>query len=265
VGGGGWWHRDIVEPGKAPLLLCLVAFIVTFLVTRTIVRLIRAGRGPFGNVSAGGMHVHHVVPGTVLVVVGGLIALGAPGGAWRGAAGIVFGIGAALVLDEFALILHLSDVYWAQAGRASVNAVLLAAGVMGCVLLGFSPLGVNDVRHYEWAVRVEVMTIAAVSLLFVVISLLKGKYGMALLGVFLVPLALIGSVRLARPNSPWDHWFYPAGSRKADRAAEREAQRPPLVVRVRTKVENVLAGAPTAPATPAGVGGTTAPGGPADG
>jgi ABC-type multidrug transport system fused ATPase/permease subunit len=263
---GEWWQRNIAEPGKAPLLLCLFAFVLTFLITRTIVRLIRAGRGPFRNVSAGGMHVHHVVPGTILVILGGLMALGAAGsGAWRIAAGVVFGIGAALVLDEFALILHLSDVYWSQAGRASVNAVLLTAGIMGCVLLGFSPLGVDNVHHQEWTVRTEVTLNAAVSLLFVAIALLKGKYGMALLGVFVLPLAAIASVRLARPNSPWDHWFYRPTSAKATRAAHREALSPPLVVRVRGKVENLLAGAPTvtAPAvtalTGAGCAGT-APG-----
>jgi hypothetical protein len=243
---GGWWQRNIAEPGKAPLLLCLLAFVSTFLTTRTIVRLIRAGRGPFRNVSAGGLHVHHVVPGTILVLVGGLLAVGAPDdGPWREIAGVVFGIGAALVLDEFALILHLSDVYWTQAGRASVNAVLVMAGIMGCILLGFSPLGVNDVHHQEWAVRTEVTLNAALSLILVVIALLKGKYGMALIGIFVLPLAAVATVRLARPNSPWDHWFYRPSSAKALRAARREATRPPLVIRVRAKVENVLAGMPT--------------------
>jgi len=241
-----WWDRDIVETGKEPLLLCLLAFMVTFLVTRTIVRLIRAGRGPFRNVSAGGLHVHHVVPGTILLITGGLLAIGAaPHAPWRDIAGVVFGMGAALVLDEFALILHLEDVYWLQAGRASVTAVLLTAGIMGCVLLGFSPLGVNDVRGQEWAVRMVVVGYIAAGLAAVITSLLKGKYGMALLGVFVLPLALVGSVRLARPNSPWDHWFYARRPEKADRATRREQLMPPKVVRVRTRVENLLAGAPT--------------------
>ncbi|CAO5155371.1 membrane hypothetical protein [Frankia sp. AiPs1] len=243
---GGWWHRNIAEPGKEPLLLCLVAFLVTFLVVRTIVRLIRAGHGPFRNVSAGGVHVHHVVPGTILLISGGLLAVGAPSHApWREAAGVVVGIGSALVLDEFALILHLEDVYWQQAGRASVNAVLLVAGIMGCVLLGFSPFGVNDIRHQEWAVRMVVVADIVAAALLVAVSLLKGKYGMALLGVFVIPLAAVGSVRLARPNSPWDHWFYGRRPGKAVRAARREATAPPLVVRIRTRAENLLAGAPS--------------------
>jgi hypothetical protein len=243
---GGWWQRDIVEPGKEPLLICLLVFLTTFLVTRSIVRMIRAGKGPFGNVSAGGLHVHHVVPGTILMLTGGLMAIGTSSHSpWREVAAGVFGMGAALVLDEFALILHLSDVYWEQAGRASVNAVFLTAGIVGCVLLGFSPLSVNHVSDQEFALRLAVISSEAVSAVFVVIALLKGKYGMALLGIFLFPLAVIASARLARPNSPWDRWFYRRRPAKARRAERREAGRPPLAVRMRTKVENLLAGAPS--------------------
>ena len=66
-----WWRDDIVDAGKLPLLLCLVAFIVTFVVTRVITRMIRAGRGPFSNNSVGGVHIHHVVPGLVLLTLAG--------------------------------------------------------------------------------------------------------------------------------------------------------------------------------------------------
>src|ERR671913_14450 len=76
-----WWHRNITEPGKLPLLVALGAFVVTFLVTRTITRMIRAGVGPFrDNVSTGGLHVHHAVPGIVSLVVGAFVALGATSG-----------------------------------------------------------------------------------------------------------------------------------------------------------------------------------------
>src|SRR5262249_34932132 len=66
---GHWLQRNIIEPGKLPMLLALSAFVLTFVATRTITRLIRAGHGPFGNVKAGGLHIHHVVPGVVLIVV----------------------------------------------------------------------------------------------------------------------------------------------------------------------------------------------------
>ena len=42
-----WWHRDVIAAGKLPLMLCFVSFVVAFVSTRTITRLIRDGRGPF--------------------------------------------------------------------------------------------------------------------------------------------------------------------------------------------------------------------------
>ncbi len=62
-----------------------------------------------------------------------------------------FGIGAALVLDEFALILHLQDVYWAEDGRTSVDAVFVAIAVAGLLILGFNPLSL--LRHQHLAGR----------------------------------------------------------------------------------------------------------------
>src|ERR671911_425367 len=95
VGGmGHWFDRNIIEPGKLPLLLSLAAFVLTFAITRVITRMIRAGKGPFGNITPGGVHVHHVVPGVVLSVVGGFgaVASGKHGFA-AGACAVVFGIG----------------------------------------------------------------------------------------------------------------------------------------------------------------------------
>ena len=65
-----WWHRDVIAAGKLPLMLCFVSFVVTFASTRTITRLIRDGRGPFRNVAVGGTHVHHSVPGIILLMIG---------------------------------------------------------------------------------------------------------------------------------------------------------------------------------------------------
>lgn len=147
---GDWWYRNIVEPGKLPLLLALAAFLLTFAATRTITRLIRAGRGPFRNVTPGGMHIHHVVPGVILTVIGGFGAVGSGRhGVGASICAVIFGTGAGLVLDEFALILHLADVYWTEQGRQSVEVVVLAAALGLLVLSGFSPLGVNDVTGRE--------------------------------------------------------------------------------------------------------------------
>jgi len=108
-----WWHRDVIAAGKLPLMLCFLAFVITFLTTRMITRLIRDGRGPFRNqVTSSGTHLHHSVPGIILLIIEAFTAVGGPDSlGWRSFAGVLVGIGTSLVLDEFAMILHLQDVY----------------------------------------------------------------------------------------------------------------------------------------------------------
>ena len=48
---------------------------------------------------------------------------------------LLYGIGAELTLDEFALWLWLEDVYWSPQGRESIEAVLLFGGLLA-VLAG---------------------------------------------------------------------------------------------------------------------------------
>ncbi|MET8955297.1 hypothetical protein ACWEO4_14955 [Streptomyces sp. NPDC004393] len=218
---GHWLERNIVEPGKLPLLLALASFVLTFVVTRVVTRLIRAGRGPFGNVSAGGVHIHHVVPGVVLVVVGGFGALASRHGPGSGVCAVLFGVGAGLVLDEFALILHLADVYWTEDGRKSVEVVVVTAALVGLVLAGFAPFGVNDVSTDELHDRAAVAVSVAANFLFSLLALSKGKARTALFGVIVPLVAVIGAVRLARPGSPWARRFYHRRPRARARAGLR--------------------------------------------
>ncbi|MGW4225315.1 hypothetical protein ACWEG1_17845 [Streptomyces bauhiniae] len=206
---GHWWERNILEPGKLPLLLALFSFVLTFVVTRIIVRLIRAGKGPFGNVQAGGLHIHHVVPGVVLTIVGGFGAVASDRhGAGGAIAAVVFGIGAGLVLDEFALILHLDDVYWSAEGRKSVEVVVITAALVGLLLAGFSPFGVNDLSQDELQDRGEVIAFVAANFLVSLVALSKGKTRTAVFGAIVPLLALAGALRLARPASFWARRFY---------------------------------------------------------
>lgn len=218
----GWFERNIMEPGKLPLLLALVAFVLTFLVTRLITRLIRAGKGPFGNVSSGGVHVHHVVPGVILTIIGGFGAVaGGRHGFGSCLAAVLFGIGAGLVLDEFALVLHLADVYWTPNGRKSVEMVVLTASLVGLLLIGFSPLGVNDLNEDQQQNRAVVLVNVLVNFAFALLSLFKGKVRLAVVGVIIPFVALVGAVRLARPTSPWAKRFY----RNRPRARAKSALR----------------------------------------
>ncbi len=198
-----WFDDEVIDSGRLPLFLCLLAFVVTFGVTRGITRLIRTGRGPFSdNVSDSGLHVHHAVPGVVLLTVGAFMAVGADGATgWAEVAGVLVGIGTSLVLDEFALILHLDDVYWAEEGRISVEMVGLAFACLGLVMIGANPFRV------EGGAGAAVLVISVVGivlhLMLIAITVAKGKYRSALIGVFMPPVALIASVRLARPSSRW--------------------------------------------------------------
>ncbi|MCX5139781.1 hypothetical protein [Streptomyces sp. NBC_00338] len=242
---GHWFDRNIVEPGKLPLLLALTAFVLTFAITRVITRMIRAGKGPFGNITPGGVHVHHVVPGVVLSVVGGFgaVASGKHGFA-AGTCAVVFGMGAGLVLDEFALILHMDDVYWTEQGRQSVEVVILTAALVLLVLGGFSPLGVDDLSDDQQQGRLGVVLTLVVNFCFVLIALFKGKARMAVLGTLVPFVALIGAVRLARPTSMWAKRFYRNRHRARSRAVLRAYHHDVRWAGPRRRFQDLIGGAP---------------------
>jgi hypothetical protein len=246
-----FWTRNIVEPGKLPLFVCFASFVVTFLATRTITRMIRAGRGPFRDIeSSSGVHVHHAVPGLFLLLAGAFMALGAPdGSAWDLSAAAAVGVGASLVLDEFALILHLQDVYWSDEGRASVQAVALAGAGLALLLIGFTPFGVNGVGATELGVRIGTTTALVVTIVALAICALKGKYRLALLSIFVPPVAVAGAIRLARPGSRWDRERHsPANHERAVERAERfDARWSPRLRRL----GDLVAGRPSLPDPPA--------------
>jgi hypothetical protein len=122
------------------LFLASLSFLITFAIVRGITAMIRAGVGPFHNVSAGGTHIHHLVWGILLLIVVGyvwLLEVGV-GSSWIASiTAMAFGVGAALTLDEFALWLNLSDVYWERQGRESIDAVLIFAGLLSAGVWGW--------------------------------------------------------------------------------------------------------------------------------
>ncbi|WP_371773665.1 hypothetical protein [Streptomyces sp. NBC_01438] len=242
---GHWFDQNIVEPGKLPLLLALASFVLTFGITRVITRMIRAGKGPFRNFTPGGVHVHHVVPGVVLSVVGGFGAVASGRhGFTAGACAVVFGMGAGLVLDEFALILHLDDVYWTEQGRQSVEVVVLTAALVLLVLGGFSPLGVNDLSDDEQQSRLSAVLTVVINFCFVLISLFKGKARMAVVGTLVPFVALIGAVRLARPTSTWAKRFYRNRHRARSRSVLRAYHHDVRWAGPRRRFQDLIGGAP---------------------
>ncbi|MFH8515897.1 hypothetical protein ACH4CE_12405 [Streptomyces gelaticus] len=242
---GHWFDQNIVEPGKLPLLLALAAFVLTFAITRFITRMIRAGKGPFRNIAPGGMHIHHVVPGVVLSVVGGFGAVASGRqGVTAGICAVVFGTGAGLVLDEFALILHLDDVYWTEEGRQSVEVVVLTAALVLLVLAGFSPLGVNELSSDQQQGRLGVVLTLMVNFCFVLIALFKGRTRLAVVGTLVPFVALIGAIRLARPTSMWARRFYRNRHRARARSMLRAYRHDVRWVGPRRRFEDLIGGAP---------------------
>ncbi|WP_433334093.1 hypothetical protein [Spirillospora sp. CA-294931] len=249
---GDFFARRILDTGRLPLFCFFVAFILTFVLTRVNVRLIRAeARFWFRNITAGDVHIHHVVFGVVLMLIGGISSLViTTDGDWRVAlAAVIFGIGSALVLDEFALILHLSDVYWTEKGRASVDAVFVAVAVTGLLLMGIHPLGLTDLaigpgETDRTAVLAAYVTTVVLSLGLAVVTLLKGKIWTGLIGMFIPFLLIAGALRLARPASPWARWRYKNGSSKIPRAERREARYRRPMIRAKIWVQEFIAGRP---------------------
>jgi hypothetical protein len=135
------YRHHIVAAGKQNQLLVLICFLVTFTVVRVITHAIRAGRlrRVFRNVqTSGGLHIHHLVIGILLLLVTGYVSTGIDPDRHRGLLAALFGVGAALTLDEFALWLRLKDVYWTRQGRASIDAVVIAATLAALGILGRS-------------------------------------------------------------------------------------------------------------------------------
>jgi hypothetical protein len=255
-----WFSHDIVDGGRLPLLCCLVAFILTFFVTRTFVRFIRhrveSGRPARWwqprNVHIGGVHIHHVTFGVVLVMISGLtlVTLSDTGQEPENTvSAIFFGIGAALVLDEYALILHLSDVYWEEDGRSSVDAVFAAVAVAGLLIMGLHPLTFFfPFRHTEsFAWHTAVVASMVMTLPLAVVVVLKGKVWTGLLGMFIVVLLVIGAVRLSRPHAPWARWRYTTQPNKMRRALDRERKWRRPVVQAKLWLQCAIAGTPHLP------------------
>jgi hypothetical protein len=256
---GGWFHHRILETGRLPLFCFFIAFLVTFIFIRVSVRLIRAEVKWWpGNVTPGGLHIHHAVFGVVLMVVGGLAGLAVPNTPLPlpTTFAVIFGIGTALVLDEFALILHLDDVYWSSEGRLSVDAIFVAVGVTGMLLLGVTPSIASDVKGAT-ASNSNAGGIAGTSVAvafdfaLVAITLLKGKVWTGLFGLFLPILSLVGAIRVGRPASPWARKFYKEGHRKAEKSRHREIRTRRAVVKIKNRVQDLLAGSPTSTTDPA--------------
>ena len=170
---GSLYQRAIVDTGRQPELLFFVAFLLSFAFIRTSAHMIRAQVSWWpGNVEVGGTHIHHLVWGILLLLIAGYVGVAiAPGSPSHEIVAVLFGVGAGLTLDEFALWLNLRDVYWSAEGRRSIDAVIVAATLAGMVLVGFS-------AWVDLATEVTDAVISAgAALVFAVFALVAFKVG----------------------------------------------------------------------------------------
>ena len=137
---GRLYRRHFGERRKERRLFATGSFFVTFAAVRAITHAIRAERGPFKNISAGGRHIHHMTFGIAGLLLVGYLWMLEIGIAEQGLSSRLtasaYGTGAALTLDEFALWLNLRDVYWAKQGKESIRAAFGFGAVLSMGLWG---------------------------------------------------------------------------------------------------------------------------------
>ena len=140
---GGLLRRHFRDPRRERLFLAWSAFLLAFAVIRGIAHAIRAAGGPFHDEYIGGRHVHHLVWGILLLLLVGYLWLvqvgtGAEATSRRASrlTSLLYGVSAALTLDEFALWLNLEDVYSSREGGESIDAVVLFGALHSVALWG---------------------------------------------------------------------------------------------------------------------------------
>jgi hypothetical protein len=244
----GWffsdfWHDQLVSTGRQYLFLLFVGFIGSFGFIRLSARLMRSPRVPWwpgSVVSDGGVHLHHLVWGIGAMMVSGVISFALfSTGFWYDVCAVFFGIGMGLTIDEFALWIHLDDVYWSREGRSSIDASVIAIAFMGVILVGgYSvtvdlPAPFNVLGTIVWVVG---------TLVLCMICFLKQRVFHGAIGLILVPIALYGAVRLGKPNSPWAHHRYGERHRHKQERAEHRFRPDRRTDRVKDRVRDLIGG-----------------------
>jgi hypothetical protein len=234
-----------------PIAWMFIATLLTFLIARLVTRYIRhhanrprtedekAGRALVGDIKVGGVHIHHQVFGIFIMLLAGMIMLSAqPDDAALCVVAALFGVGVGLVFDEFALWLHLKDVYWADEGRHSVDAIFCVLSISG-ILIGGANLVTGSPGSAAWWTSVAYLVVI---LGICVICALKGKLITAVIGILLQPVAIVGAIRLAKPDSYWARHRYATRPKRRERSERRFGA---AYTRRWNRVKDFIAGAPT--------------------
>ena len=216
------YHVGIEAPGKETHFLILLSLVITFGIVRVITHAIHTNARwwPGHDLETkSGLHIHHMVPGILLLMFSGYLGLSLePGTPWRELLAVAFGVGLGLTLDEFALWLNLEDVYWQHQGRESVDAVIVAASLLAVTFIGLPfwvdvfeavliTAGMKERAVGDTSTAILV-TVQVVAVLLAAASIYKGKRLLAIVGVFVPLVGLTAAIRMAKPKSRWARRFY---------------------------------------------------------
>lgn len=216
-----FWNDQLVEHDRQWLFLVLLGFVASFAFIRMSTRLMRSPRVPWwpgSIVSDGGVHVHHLVFGIVTMMVAGTISFaGFATTPLYEICAFAFGVGIGLTIDEFALWVHLDDVYWADEGRSSIDATVIAVAMLGLVIVGVRPF---ELSGGDAVSVISTVIGLLVWLLTLVVAVAKKRTMHALFGLMVPVLAFYAACRIGKPDSPWARRFY--GERNPGKQAMAE-------------------------------------------
>jgi lysyl-tRNA synthetase class 2 len=210
---------NLEENHEQAVFLVLVGFLGSFAFIRMSTRIIRSESVSWwpGNIeSESGVHVHHLVFGIVTMMVAGTLAFVADGRSpYTELCALGFGIGLGLTIDEYALWVHLEDVYWEREGRSSIDATVIAAAAMLMVVLGVNPVAIDT-----GSPEVVIVSLLATALVFLMVAIcfLKGRVLHGVVGFFVFPIAIYGASRIGKPDSAWARRRY--GERRPQKQAK---------------------------------------------
>jgi len=241
-----FWE-NLEQHHEQGVFLVLVGLILSFGFIRMSTRIIRSEAISWwpGNIeSEAGVHVHHLVFGIVAMIAAGTLAFVADGRSpFFELTAFAFGVGVGLTIDEFALWVHLEDVYWAEQGRSSVDAAVITATLMLLVMLGVSPATIES-----GSAGAVISSLISIALLFLCVGICfaKGRVLHGILGIFISPLAIYAALRLGKPDSTWARRRY--GERRPKKQAKAvERFRPDRrTERLKEAFRDIVGGKPSA-------------------
>ena len=237
--------EEIVKRERQYLFLVFLGFLGSFCFIRLSTRLMRSPRVPWwpgSIVTESGTHVHHLFFGIIIMMAAACLSFAVSNeGPWYSIWAVLFGIGMGLTIDEYALWLRLSDVYWSEEGRSSIDAALIVVAIMSLGLVAAVPVSITDENRLELLAS---LVLTVIHTFWALVCFAKQRLAHGVVGFVFAPIAIYGAVRLGKPTSPWARHFY--GKRNPAKQARAEQRFPPgrRTEVFKNRVLDLIGGAP---------------------